>query len=113
LPHESKYYVILDQRTLQIQLKDETDLLFEKFGYQSTTVQTEGEIRAPIPGLVVEVKVQSGDKVLKGEGLVILEAMKMENEISSPLDGVVQEVLISRGQNLEKDTLMVKIQSEA
>lgn len=56
---------------------------------------------APIPGKVVEVSVSEGDKVKKGQGLIVLEAMKMENELASPSDGDIKEISVKEGQTVK------------
>jgi biotin carboxyl carrier protein len=65
------------------------------------------EIRAPIPGIISEVKVANGDTVKTGDVLIVIEAMKMENPIKSPRDGVIREVLIQKGQEIKTGDLMV------
>lgn len=60
-----------------------------------------GAIRALMPGRVVKLFVAEGDTVRKGQGLLILEAMKMENEISAPGDGTVAKILVNAGQTVE------------
>lgn len=67
-------------------------------------------VRAPMPGLVVEVEVKEGDTVAKGAGLVIIEAMKMENELKSPIDGVIKEVRVRKGATVEREQLLVVIE---
>ncbi|RLI10274.1 hypothetical protein DRO33_05730 [Candidatus Bathyarchaeota archaeon] len=59
-----------------------------------------GAIISPIPGRVVALKVRPGDKVRKGDVLLIIEAMKMENEIRAPRDGTVKELLVSEGSSV-------------
>lgn len=59
------------------------------------------EIKAPMPGKVVKVLVKPGDAVDEGQGLVIVEAMKMENVLKSAIKGVVKEVFVSEGQAVE------------
>ncbi|MGE5589922.1 MAG: biotin/lipoyl-containing protein [Bacillota bacterium] len=56
-----------------------------------------GAITAPLPGLVVAVKVQVGQSVAAGQVLAVLEAMKMENDITAPTAGVVKEILVEAG----------------
>ena len=68
------------------------------------------EVKAPMPGLVVEVEVSAGDAVTKGSGLVIVEAMKMENELISTVDGVVKEVRVQKGDTVEKEHVLVVIE---
>ena len=64
-------------------------------------------VSAPMPGLVVAVNVQAGDSVDAGNGLVILEAMKMQNELRSPRAAHVKKVLVSQGQKVEQSQPLV------
>jgi len=66
------------------------------------------EIKAPMPGLILDLKVAPGDQVQKGDVLLILEAMKMENSIKSPGDGVVKEVKVSLKQSVEKNQVLIQ-----
>jgi len=61
-----------------------------------------GEIKAPIPGLVSKIHVSEGDDVVQGQGVMILEAMKMENEIKSPAAGKIKKIIAQAGKNVEK-----------
>ena len=65
------------------------------------TVEGRQTLTAPMPGRIVRVLVKAGDEVREGQGLVVVEAMKMENEMRSPKDGKVIEVLVSEGQAVE------------
>jgi biotin carboxyl carrier protein len=64
-------------------------------------------VRAPMPGLVVKVEVAEGDEVEAGQGLVIVEAMKMENELKAEAAGVVARVHVAPGQAVDKDQVLV------
>lgn len=68
------------------------------------------EIRASMPGKVVAVKVKVGDEVAKGQGLIILEAMKMENEVASPCAGKVTALGVAPGQTVEAGSLLVAVE---
>ena len=68
------------------------------------------EIKALMPGRVINVLVAAGDEVEKGRGIVVVEAMKMENEIKSPKTGKVIEVKVVAGQTVEKGELMIVIE---
>jgi biotin carboxyl carrier protein len=68
------------------------------------------DVRAPMPGLIVAVEVEEGDRVETGSGLVVIEAMKMENEIVAPAPGIVREVGVLAGQAVEKDVLICRIE---
>ena len=59
------------------------------------------EVVSPIQGQVTNIKVKVGDKVKKGDVLLIIEAMKLENEVVSPFEGQVSEILVSKGQNVK------------
>jgi len=67
------------------------------------------EIKAPMPGKIIDVLVREGSSVLRGEPVVILEAMKMQNEILSPVNGVVAKVMAKVNSNVMKDDLLVEI----
>ena len=59
------------------------------------------EVVSPIQGQVTNIKVKVGDKIQKGDVLLIIEAMKLENEVVSPFEGEVKEILVSKGQNVK------------
>lgn len=69
-----------------------------------------GALITQMPGKVVKLMKKEGDKVTKGETVLILEAMKMENEIKSGADGVIKSVNVKEGQALEAGFLMVEIE---
>ncbi|MCC7050886.1 MAG: acetyl-CoA carboxylase biotin carboxyl carrier protein subunit, partial [Bacteroidia bacterium] len=54
-----------------------------------------------------EAKVKEGDKVTKGDALMVLEAMKMENILKSPGDGIIKKINVSKGQAVEKNTVLI------
>ena len=65
-------------------------------------------LKAPMPGMVVKVEVEDGDLVSEGQGLVIVEAMKMENELKSGGAGLVRAVLVAPGEAVEKDQTLIE-----
>jgi biotin carboxyl carrier protein len=60
-----------------------------------------------MPGLLLKLKKNIGDKVKAGEPLLILEAMKMENEIRSPIEGIVKNIMYKEGQTVEKNSIIL------
>ena len=68
------------------------------------------EIHSVMPGRVVSVLVQEGDEVAEGQGIIVLEAMKMENEVSAPRAGTVKSVEVQAGQALETGSVIAVIE---
>lgn len=75
----------------------------------SDRLATAGEVRAPMPGLILKIEIEKGKLVQTGQPLMIMEAMKMENEIRSQVDGEVAEVLVKENQKVEKNDLLIRI----
>ena len=67
-------------------------------------------IVAPMPGLVVKVEVEVGQAVRAGQGVVVVEAMKMENELKAPADGVVAKIHVEPRQTVEKGTVLITLE---
>lgn len=89
--------------------KDRQALLLESMGFASGEEEAEREIRAPMPGLVLNVLVEVGQAISAGDGLVVLEAMKMENELRAGTDGVVERIHVSVGEAVGKDALLIEV----
>jgi biotin carboxyl carrier protein len=68
-------------------------------------------VRAPMPGLVVKVDVEQGQEVEPGQGVVIVEAMKMENELTSEAGGRVATVHVTEGQAVDKDEILIEFEA--
>jgi biotin carboxyl carrier protein len=66
-------------------------------------------IKAPMPGKIIDVLVREGSNVLRGQPVVVLEAMKMQNEILSPVNGVIVKVTARTNTNVMKDDLLIEI----
>jgi pyruvate carboxylase subunit B len=73
-------------------------------------VEAELTVTAPMPGLVVRLEVQLGDRVKAGQGVIIVEAMKMENELKAPGDGVVARIEVEPGQAVEKGSILLVLE---
>jgi biotin carboxyl carrier protein len=72
--------------------------------------QTIKEIKAPMNGEVTDILIQSKSKIEKGQGLVILEAMKMYNEIKSPVKGVIKDILVHKKQSVKAGEIMILLE---
>lgn len=106
---EDEYRVLVDGRSYYVELIDERRMRMG--GFQSG-IQLQGRqaVSVPMPGKVIAVLVGEGDKVEKGQGLVIVEAMKMENEVRSPIAGEVKEVKVKPGDALEAGTPLIVVE---
>lgn len=91
-----------------MEYQDDNDLLLEKMGIKKTNIILSNELKAPMPGLVVEIKVKEGQEVKSGDPLIILKAMKMENILKSPHDAIIKRILVDTNQKIEKDTIIIQ-----
>ncbi|UCH09675.1 MAG: biotin/lipoyl-binding protein [Fidelibacterota bacterium] len=108
-PSRDGYMVDLRRRTYHICLQDELDLTIEKMGLKDAGRDRSGHVTAPIPGLITAISVRKGDKVVAGDQLLVLEAMKMENEIAAPMSGTIGALHIATGDTVEKGARLVDI----
>jgi biotin carboxyl carrier protein len=72
--------------------------------------KSDGRIKPPMPGKIVEVKVREGQEVKEGDVLCVLEAMKMQNDLKSPVSGKVARVHVQDGANVEATTVLVEVE---
>lgn len=68
-----------------------------------------GDLTSPMPGQVIKVLVSVGDKVKKGDDLIIIEAMKMESRISSPIDGIIEKIYFKEGDQVDAQVPLMDI----
>lgn len=97
----------LNNKPAEIKVKDKYDLLLEKLGMNLTQSHLIKEIKAPMPGLIHEIKIKEGDEVKKGDAILVLEAMKMENILKSPGDGIVSTIKVKKGDSVEKNQVLI------
>ena len=71
------------------------------------------KVLSPMPGTILEVKVQNGQAVKAGDVMFILEAMKMENDIVAPQDGTVKQIVVSKGASVDTDAVLAVISRRA
>jgi biotin carboxyl carrier protein len=65
-------------------------------------------VKAPMPGLIIDLRVKEGDKVMPGDSLLILEAMKMENMIKASAESIVKSVKVKKGDSVEKNQVLIE-----
>lgn len=98
----------LNGQRVELQAKDRFDLLLERLGMANATAAKVNELKAPMPGLIVDIRVQPGQTVQKGDPLLVLEAMKMENILKAPADGVVSGLKVVLRDNVQKGQVLVQ-----
>lgn len=104
----AKLDVLVRGRLFHLEAVDERSrLLSEVGGGGATGPET---IEAEMPGKIVKVEVSVGDAVEEGQGIVIVEAMKMENEIPSPMDGVITDIAVSEGDTVENGSPLFTVE---
>ena len=100
--------VILRGRQYSVRVEDERERRMRLAAGELSPLKEKVSIEAPMPGLVIEISVQEGEPVQKGDVLLMLESMKMQNELTAPRDGIVSRINVSENQNVErKQTLLI------
>ncbi len=89
-----------------VQLQDDRSRLMHTLGLDKATRKA-GDLKAPMPGLVLNILVKPGDVVKKNDPVLVLEAMKMENVIKAPGDAVVKAIAAEKGKPVEKGQLLI------
>ena len=105
-----EYQVKINSNTYNVRINNELDILIDDMGISLGNAQQVNDIKAPMPGLILEVNVKEGDEVKEGDYLLVLEAMKMENTLSAPRDGIVKKVTVSKGATVEKNELLIEME---
>lgn len=100
--------LLINGHSYEVQLADRFDALLKSLGMDKVASAKVNELKAPMPGLVLEVVVAEGQAVQKGDPLVVLEAMKMENILKAPADVVVKKVTVKKGTAVEKNQVLIQ-----
>jgi len=100
----------INGNTYEIQIEDAYDQQVNKMGLLAVTAQKINSIKAPMPGLIVDVMVKEGQKISEGTPLLILSAMKMENIIVSQGEGVIKTIEVKKEDAVEKGQLIIEME---
>jgi biotin carboxyl carrier protein len=107
---EKTIEIMVNGNKYAFEIKDTMDLLLHSLGLGASKSNKLKEMKAPMPGLVLQIPVNEGDEVKKGDSILILEAMKMENVIKSPIDGKIKKINIKKSEAVEKGHLLISFE---
>ena len=110
-PIDQSYVVKINGDISNIRLVKQVEKTIEKLGIQKESQKNINILKAPMPGLILDVIVKESDLVKKGDPVIILEAMKMENILLSPVDGKVKEIKVNPQQTVEKNNILIKFEA--
>lgn len=105
-----KLTIEIEGENFVVEIKEELDLMLEKMGFGLATDKQIKEIKAPMPGLVLEIAVSVGQVVKEGDKILILQAMKMENSIVIHASATIKRIAVSTGDAVEKGQVLVELE---
>ncbi|GGE43463.1 biotin/lipoyl-containing protein [Psychroflexus planctonicus] len=108
--NQQAYQIKVNSNIYKVQISNDLDVLIKEMGLSLAASSQINEIKAPMPGLILDIKVEEGQEVKEGETLLILEAMKMENSITAPRDAVIKKVPITQGNTVAKNELLIEME---
>jgi pyruvate carboxylase subunit B len=109
-PEPGRYIIHLDGFRFEVEALDERTHAIRQLAGSAARPVGPTSLAAPMPGLVVRVLVQPGDRVQAGQGVVVIEAMKMENELRASTAGVVRAIPVKAGSPVEKGAVLVEFE---
>ena len=104
------YKILVNGNSYSVKIKDELDKLIKDLGLTINGKQKDSNVKAPMPGIILDVQVINGQEVLEGDALMVLEAMKMENILTAPKDGIIKTINVEKGVTVEKGELLIEME---
>lgn len=105
-----RFSIKVNNNIYDLNLQTELDVLLDKMGMSATSNDKIDSVKAPMPGLVLDILVEKGQAINKGDNLLILEAMKMENIIKASGSGIVKGIHVSKKDAVEKNQLLIEME---
>lgn len=100
----------VDGESFDVEIRDTLDQMLDSMGFSSASTKHVKEIKAPMPGLVLDIAVKEGQEVKEGDRILILEAMKMENSIMIQSNAVIKRIAVTPGQAVDKGQVLVELE---
>ena len=100
------YTVEVNHNSYTVEIANQLDILIKEMGFEVGKTKQINAIKAPMPGLILEINVSVGQQVNEGDNLLILEAMKMENSFASPRTGTIKSIAVAKGDSVNKGQLL-------
>ena len=107
--HKS-YTVKVNNTNYTVSISNSLDILIKEMGFEVGLTKQVNAIKAPMPGLILEISVVVGQTVKENDNLIILGAMKMENSFLSPRDGVIKTIAVNTGDAVDKGQLLIEFE---
>lgn len=108
--NKKSYSVKVNNNIYEVSINDALDQQIEALGFEIGASKQVNDIKAPMPGLILEISVKEAQEVKENDALLILEAMKMENVINSPRDGVIKSISVKQGETVDKNALLIEFE---
>lgn len=107
---DKNYTVSVNGNTYSINIQTELDKLINQLGFSLNSAKQVNSVKAPMPGLILDILVEVGQEVAENDHLLILEAMKMENNLSSPRAGIIKSINIAKGATVDKGLVLIEFE---
>ncbi len=108
--NQKKYTVKVNNNIYQVAISNPLDILIQELGFEVGVSKVVKKLKAPMPGLILDINVEVGQTVKENDNLLILTAMKMENSLLSPRDGVIKSIVINVGDSVIKGDLLIEFE---
>ncbi len=108
--NQKKYSIKINNNTYNVVIANPLDSLIKEMGFTAGKTKQVNSIKAPMPGLILEISVAIGQIVKENDNLLILTAMKMENSLRSPRDGVIKSIAVNVGDSVIKGDLLIEFE---
>lgn len=108
--NRKSYTVKVNSNTYTVAISNPLDILIKEMGFETGLSKQVNAIKAPMPGLILEISVVVGQSVKENDNLIILGAMKMENSFLSPRDGIIKSISVAMGDAVDKGQLLIEFE---